>query len=652
MPTTSIQHKLVDDRYRIVSRIGQGAMGMVYKAEHVYTKRPVALKVIHSQFQKNDLYRVRFLREIELACRVHHPNAVQIFDAGQLESGMLYMAMEYLDGKTLSQLLRESPKGLDLQTVLHIAWQISQALDAVHHAGLVHRDLKPDNIMVMVDPDVPLDTCTAKILDFGIAHDVDTLHSLTGKGMIGTPKFMSPEQTRGENLTQKSDIYNLGLVVYAMLTGKEPFKSDSPVGYVFHHNMTTPPPVTSERSDISQSVEWAIQKALSKDPAERFDTAAEFMDALVGIGPHAFAAQKAKTKAREAMADRPAMASVSSRFNSLRRAGKKVLVFGALSLLILLGMSWLLPSNPQDAGNEAMASDAKVTEVQEIAESFQMARASQMSEPSQMNSASAFEALSPTSETPVPDVEGLKTHAVEDEMGNISAGSDTIFVRAVFVSENEDAGEETFDDVMAAMVNPPADVAPVHQAAYVATPQKKEEVDPNLLYYTNLRARHSIPREDAASDLNKPIEENSNIIRLREQQRLEQASMTQNSGLRYADARTATPAGSNKQQEAAPAKKSGPSPHSLPRVQGGVETLQSRIRIPESAYPVSGTVGVRLLIDESGQIEAEEIVQSVGYGYDEEVLRVLQAASFEPARVQNRPVKAWLNLKFRFQMNG
>ncbi|CAN0519411.1 unnamed protein product, partial [Laminaria digitata] len=275
-----MRNKLVDNRYRVIARIGQGAMGKVFQAEHVYTKQPVALKIIHPQYQQDEQYRVRFLREIELACRVRHPHAVQILDAGEAESNMLYMAMEYLDGQTLSNLLKQSPQGLELDVALNIAHQIGLALGAIHGAGLVHRDLKPDNIMILSDDDPFSKECMVKILDFGIARDLDALNSLTGKMMIGTPKFMSPEQTRGEKLTQQSDIYNLGLILYAMLTGKEPFSSDSPVGYVFHHNMTQPAPVSSLRSDVPPHIEWAIQKALSKDPELRFETAAAFIATL------------------------------------------------------------------------------------------------------------------------------------------------------------------------------------------------------------------------------------------------------------------------------------------------------------------------------------------------------------------------------------
>ncbi len=275
-----MQNTLVDNRYRVIARIGQGAMGKVYKAEHVYTKRPIALKIIHPQFQEDEQYRVRFLREIELACRIQHPHAVQILDAGEAESRMLYMAMEYLEGQTLSNLLKQYPKGLNIEVAIRIAYQIGKALDTIHNAGLVHRDLKPDNIMVLAEPGAPLFMCNVKILDFGIARDVDGLNSITGEMMIGTPKFMSPEQTRGEKLTQQSDIYNLGLILYAMLTGKEPFKSDSPVGYVFHHNMTQPKPVSSLRADVPAHIAWAIQKALSKDPQERFESAEKFIATL------------------------------------------------------------------------------------------------------------------------------------------------------------------------------------------------------------------------------------------------------------------------------------------------------------------------------------------------------------------------------------
>ena len=577
-----MQSKLVDDRYRVVSRIGQGAMGKVFKAEHVYTKRPVALKVIHDQFQQDEKYRIRFLREIELACRVQHPNAVTIFDAGQLPSGKLYMSMEYLDGQTLTNVLKQYPKGLALDVALHIAYQIGQALEAIHEAGLVHRDLKPDNIMVLMGPNESLRTCTVKILDFGIARNVDTLHSITGKMMIGTPKFMSPEQTRGEKLTLHSDIYNLGLILYAMLTGKEPFSSDSPVGYVFHHNMTQPAPVSSLRSDVPAHIEWAIQKALSKEPSMRFDTVKRFLATLT-VGRSGF--RKSKKFYRSALKGLPVDIPVGKSNVWVRAmaiaAVVIILVFGGLSML-------------------AGSSGALVAE------------------------------------------EEQQPYELMPHYGQIASDTIQIIYRDTLSRKKKDPEvkqEAPFQDRVVPAGPPvvpewnlPARAA--EQPKILAEHSTKEE-DPNVSNYNHPLAKPRIRPANLATEP-KSIEENSNIVRLREQQRVDRENKL-NKAFGYSDGYKT----SSKNLKT-----------SLPSIKGGIDKLQAQIRYPEAAASarVMGVVGVRLSIDVDGRVLKEEITESLGYGCDEEVLRVLKNAQFEPARIGNKPIKAWLNLQFSFQL--
>lgn len=606
-----MRNKLVDNRYRVIARIGQGAMGKVFQAEHVYTKQPVALKIIHPQYQQDEQYRVRFLREIELACRVRHPHAVQILDAGEAESNMLYMAMEYLDGQTLSNLLKQSPQGLELDVALNIAHQIGLALGAIHGAGLVHRDLKPDNIMILSDDDPFSKECMVKILDFGIARDLDALNSLTGKMMIGTPKFMSPEQTRGEKLTQQSDIYNLGLILYAMLTGKEPFSSDSPVGYVFHHNMTQPAPVSSLRSDVPPHIEWAIQKALSKDPELRFETAAAFIATLT-VG---------RSRKKTARVNRGPEMPVHT-IETPRPAGvwKKVMIGGiSIVALAFAGMSMLTRSNNAPAYADALP----------FADSTYMEDA-----PGLVNvpslAALPIDSMFPVIITPNWDSLNDLLSMTQDSATQYSTSTGLAIAESTATKEVSD--------------NSPSDKASSDQIQSDVTggDQVKEEIDPNILFYQKLGKEpiRSPLRdgglESATADLdeNKSIEENSNIVRLREKQRIAEEA--------EAKAR-------NKAKQSA-AKNAGS--NALPVVKGGVERLSARLNYPMEAAieKVSGTVGIKLLIDEKGVLQEAQIFQSVGYGCDEEVLRVLQEAEFEPARLNNKPIKAWLNLQFSFKL--
>ncbi|MEM8483984.1 MAG: TonB family protein [Bacteroidota bacterium] len=595
-----MQNRLVDNRYRVVARIGQGAMGKVYKAEHVYTKRPVALKIIHPQFQEDEQYRVRFLREIELACRIQHPHAVQILDAGEAESRMLYMAMEFLEGQTLSNLLKQYPEGLNLDVAIRIACQIGKALETIHEAGLVHRDLKPDNIMVLAEPGAPLFMCNVKILDFGIARDVDGVNSITGEMMIGTPKFMSPEQTRGEKLTQQSDIYNLGLILYAMLTGKEPFKSDSPVGYVFHHNMTQPKPVTALRAGVPAHIAWAIDKALSKDPDERFESAEKFIATLtVGRGMFGKAAGRPAVEA-----ERDLMPANEA------GAWKKVMV----ATLAVVAVAWIAvgvfsrqsspPAFAEDAAGESLATyDSSQYLVGPPAFS--------------MNDL-PIDSLYPVVITPNWD-------SLDPDMLDLAVQEAPAPVAEEPVTTTPATEAPATEAPAVAAANPPASTEDVSD----------DEVDPNVRYYLEEgRRRVRSPLSFEAMEhsiIEKPIEENSNIVRLREKQR----TTTEVSEPTLEAPKDAT-AGAT----------------TLPRVIDGVESLRTKLRYPMAAVAAraSGIVGVRVLIDETGVVIDEEVTQSLGYGCDEEVLRVLRAARFAPALVNNKPIKAWLNLQFSFQL--
>ena len=602
-----MQNRLVDNRYRIVARIGQGAMGKVYKAEHVYTKRPVALKIIHPQFQEDEQYRVRFLREIELACRIQHPHAVQILDAGEAESRMLYMAMEYLEGQTLSNLLKQYPKGLNLDVAIRIACQIGKALETIHEAGLVHRDLKPDNIMVLADPGAPLFMANVKILDFGIARDVDGVNSITGEMMIGTPKFMSPEQTRGEKLTRQSDIYNLGLILYAMLTGKEPFKSDSPVGYVFHHNMTQPKPVSALRADVPAHVEWAIQTALSKDPDERFESAGKFIATLTaghGKFPRA--------------AGRPAVARGDGESKAHPAMWTRVMLATFAVVAVVWGAVFVFSQRANlPAFADADAADAQPDSSQYL-----------VGPPAFSMNDLPIDSLYPVVITP--NWDSIDRALLDEDVPEIAVSDlDTSDDGAAGVT-GEDASAEA-----AKTARQPRETAASESRS--AMPAEGEEIDPNVRYYLEEgRRRVRSPLSFEAMEhgvIEKPIEENSNIVRLREQQRAADDALPEQT--EYAAARTAA-AGET----------------SLPRVIEGVESLRAKLRYPMEAVraKVSGIVAVRVFIDESGVVIGEEITQSLGYGCDEEVLRVLRAARFAPALVDDKPIKAWLNLQFSFQL--
>jgi serine/threonine-protein kinase len=265
---------IIDGKYRIDEIHGRGGMGAVYRATDIDLDRPLALKVLHPQLLTDETAVRRFRQEARSAARLRHPNAVTVYGFGQLPTGAAYIAMEFVEGTTLREELKRRGR-LPLDEAAHILGQVADAVHAAHLAGLIHRDLKPDNIMLEQRPG----GIAAKVLDFGIAKAVtssgDTERLTVPHSIIGTPVYMSPEQARGEALDPRSDIYSLGVVVFEMLTGRVPFTADTPVGLALKHVTDAPPSPRSIVPDIPVAIEEIILSALAKDPDDRPQTALE-----------------------------------------------------------------------------------------------------------------------------------------------------------------------------------------------------------------------------------------------------------------------------------------------------------------------------------------------------------------------------------------
>jgi len=278
--------KIVARKYRVEQMLGEGGMGKVYKANQVALDKPVVLKVLRATLLSDERTVARFHREAKAASRLNHPNSISVLDFGQSEEGALYIAMEFVAGKDLHQILsKEWP--LPEARLVRIVSQVLSALADAHSAGVVHRDLKPENIMVEQrrgEPDF------VKVLDFGIAKIQDSTGeegpALTRAGFVcGTPEYMSPEQARGAQVDHRSDLYAVGVILYQLSTGMLPFDSDSAVGFATKH-LTEEPPLPSRRrpdARISQGMERLIMRALSKDPNDRPQTAEEFRAELGGL---------------------------------------------------------------------------------------------------------------------------------------------------------------------------------------------------------------------------------------------------------------------------------------------------------------------------------------------------------------------------------
>jgi len=266
--------------YRILDCLGSGGMGTVFLAEQIRVgNRKVALKVLHRKFSEDDEFISRFENEAASTGRINHPNVITIYESKQASDGTLYIAMELVEGDSLTEHLRRRGR-LPLDEAVQIAGQCCKALQAAHRLGIIHRDIKPDNIMLSKDFDGGL---LVKILDFGIAKLKDSSgHTVTGS-VLGTPAYMSYEQASGmssDKLDGRSDIYSLGIVAYTMLVGHPPFRADTPVGYITKHLTEAPPPLRGQRPDVPAAVEMAVLKALEKDRERRHQTAGELAAAL------------------------------------------------------------------------------------------------------------------------------------------------------------------------------------------------------------------------------------------------------------------------------------------------------------------------------------------------------------------------------------
>ncbi|MGB7925542.1 MAG: serine/threonine-protein kinase [Pyrinomonadaceae bacterium] len=272
-----------DGKYRLDERLGQGGMGTVYRATHLLIDRPVAIKVLNPRFVEDEEAQERFRREARAAGRLQHMNAVAVTDFGRTEDGFVYIVMELLIGRSLRDVLaREAP--LDAARAVSLMLQVSAAVSAAHEAGIIHRDLKPGNIFVVQRKHAPP---IVKVLDFGIAKlaadalDDDDPVTLTQVGvMIGTPRYMSPEQCDSRRLTPASDVYSLGIILYEMLTGTTPFTGSTPLAVAMRHSVEIPRPPREFVGSIPAELEEVVLHALEKSPDNRPANAGEFRQEL------------------------------------------------------------------------------------------------------------------------------------------------------------------------------------------------------------------------------------------------------------------------------------------------------------------------------------------------------------------------------------
>src|SRR6185503_14287438 len=267
-------------KYLIEKLIKRGGMGAVYVGKHILMDKTVAIKVLRPSLALDDDVVRRFSREAKAASRISHPHAVSVTDFGESENGVVFLVMEYLDGQTLKEIIKSEGQ-MGLNRAVEIIRQVSGALDAAHEQGVVHRDLKSDNIMLSQTNGGDW----AKVLDFGIAkiQQTETVDAdITAANLvIGTPQYMSPEQcSQSTTIDARSDIYSLGIIIYEMLAGQLPFTGESPTVIMMKQVQDPPPSILDVRPDLPATISALISKSLAKQPADRFQSAGELSAAL------------------------------------------------------------------------------------------------------------------------------------------------------------------------------------------------------------------------------------------------------------------------------------------------------------------------------------------------------------------------------------
>jgi serine/threonine protein kinase len=314
-------------RYEIKAELGRGGMATVYKAYDPTFEREVALKVLPQELLHDAQFRGRFEREAKIIARLEHAAIVPVYDVGQ-EKDQPYFVMRYMAGGSLSERMGDAP--MSLPETAHIIQRIAAALDYAHSKGIIHRDLKPGNILFD-------ETGSPFISDYGIAKLALSQTNLTGSSIIGTPTYMSPEQAQGEEIDGRSDIYSLGVIIYEMLSGKPPYHATTPLGVVFKHVSEPIPHILDINPNLPASTEAVIEKAMAKDPNNRFRVAMDLavalddlargeipdLDRTVPVGTHLFSRPKSTAETI-----------------SIKPSKSRLWVWGGIALVILAALIW------------------------------------------------------------------------------------------------------------------------------------------------------------------------------------------------------------------------------------------------------------------------------------------------------------------------
>jgi serine/threonine-protein kinase len=266
--------ELIAGRYELEELVGKGGMSSVYRAQDRLLERTVAIKLLHEHYSRDEDYVERFRREARAAAQLSHPNIVTVIDRGE-DAGRQFIVFEYIDGQNLKQLVEKKGR-LPVRTALELGIEIGHALAFAHESGLVHRDVKPQNVL--------LGNGEVKVTDFGIARSADVQQGLTQTGtVLGTSDYIAPEQASGQPVSALSDVYSLGVVVYELLAGEPPYSGENFVTVAMRHVNDPVPSVAAVRPDVPLRLDAALRRAMAKDPGERFRSMADFVSELEAV---------------------------------------------------------------------------------------------------------------------------------------------------------------------------------------------------------------------------------------------------------------------------------------------------------------------------------------------------------------------------------
>ena len=323
-------------RYRLTRRIAVGGMSAVWEAVDTTLERPVAVKILSETYAADPSFVERFEAEARAAAGLSHPNIVGVFDFGR-DDGHEFIVMELLDGETLAERLRRDG-ALPPEEAARLAATVADALDAAHRGGIVHRDIKPGNILLTRDGEV-------RVSDFGIATSVDQDTLAHADAMLGTAAYIAPERISGLPATPASDIYSLGVVLYLMLAGRPPFEGDSPLALAMAHANDEPPPIRDVRPEVPEFLDRACRKALAKDPAGRPASAAAFAATLRGdVAPEPdqtteqIDVERTMVLADGGVHSEPPTAPLAGSTQPTRRRPRRALVVALIVLALLVGL--------------------------------------------------------------------------------------------------------------------------------------------------------------------------------------------------------------------------------------------------------------------------------------------------------------------------